>query len=127
MKESSCTLHKHHTRSMHHLILMVGLSSDGSWPRDRYELVTTGRQEKFSGANIGSSGEICRIACQEVSYVHQSTAKWLAGKAPENRQSEERIGEMDWGGGEVPLGDQWDSSLVRRTVPSPDSMLAYPS
>ena len=96
-EKSSCTLHKHHTRSMHHLILMVGLSSDASWPRDRYELVTAGRQEKFSGANIGSSGEICRIACQEVSYIHQSTVNWLVGKAPENCQLEERIGEMDWG------------------------------
>ena len=85
---------------------MVGLSSDDSWPRDRYELVTAGRQEKFSGANIGSSGEICRIACQEVSYVHQGTAKWLAGKVPENRQSEERIGGMDWDGG----GFLWEIS-----------------
>ena len=97
MKEISYTLYKHHTRSMHHLIFMAGLSSYGSWPMDRHELVATGRREKVSGADIGSSGKICQNACQGVSCIHQSTIRWLVGKAPENRQLEERIGEMDWG------------------------------
>ena len=68
--------------------------------------------------NSLSGGLLC-------SSEHRKMARWEgSGESPVGRAH--WWDGLGWGQG-CPLGDQWESSLVRRTVPRPDSMLAYPS